>query len=185
MILPGTFLLGNTEVGENCVIGPHTRIIDSVIENNTEISYSQVIGARIGPNNTVGPFANIRPGTVSNSQVKMGDFVEIKNSRIGSGSKVPHLTYLGDAEVGKNVNIGAGTITCNYDGVQKHQTHIKDGAFIGSNANLVAPVTIGTGATVGAGSTITKEVPDKTLGISRSRQENISKWESPRERSGK
>lgn len=185
MILPGTFLLGKTEVGENCVIGPHTRIIDSVVENNTEIAFSQIIGARIGPDNMVGPFAYIRPGTVSGSQVKIGDFVEIKNSRIGLGSKVPHLTYLGDSEVGKNVNIGAGTITCNYDGVKKHQTHIKDGAFIGSNANLVAPVTIGAGATVGAGSTITKEVPDKTLGISRSRQKNIGKWESQRERSGK
>ena len=179
IILPGTFLLGNTVVGDNCIIGPHTRIIDSVIENDTEIGFSQIIGARIGPENKVGPFTNLRPGTVSGSQVKLGDFVEIKNSQIGTGSKVPHLTYLGDTEVGKNVNIGAGTITCNYDGVKKHQTHIKDGAFIGSNANLVAPVTIGAGATVGAGSTITKEVPDKTLGISRSRQENISKWERP------
>mgnify|MGYP000968879506 FL=1 len=179
IILPGTFLLGNTVVGDNCIIGPHTRIIDSVIENDTEIGFSQIMGARIGPENKVGPFTNLRPGTVSGSQVKLGDFVEIKNSQIGTGSKVPHLTYLGDTEVGKNVNIGAGTITCNYDGVKKHQTHIKDGAFIGSNANLVAPVTIGAGATVGAGSTITKEVPDKTLGISRSRQENISKWERP------
>ena len=150
IILPGTFLLGNTVVGDNCIIGPHTRIIDSVIENDTEIGFSQIMGARIGPENKVGPFTNLRPGTVSGSQVKLGDFVEIKNSQIGTGSKVPHLTYLGDTEVGKNVNIGAGTITCNYDGVKKHQTHIKDGAFIGSNANLVAPVTIGAGATVGA-----------------------------------
>lgn len=175
-ILPGTFILGNTKIGEGCIIGPHTIIIDSIIENNTEIVFSQINGARIGPHNSVGPFANIRPGTVTDSQVKIGDFVEVKNSQVGIGSKVPHLIYLGDAEVGKNVNIGAGTITCNYDGVHKHHTHIKDGAFIGCNVNLVAPVTVGADATVGAGSTITKEVPDKTLGIARSRQENISKW---------
>ena len=179
-ILPGTFIFGNTKIGEGCIVGPNTRIIDSIIENNTEIAFSQVNGARIGPNNSIGPFANIRPGTITDSQVKIGDFVEVKNSQVGTGSKVPHLIYLGDAEVGKNVNIGAGAITCNYDGIHKHHTHIKDGAFIGSNANLVAPVTIGVEATVGAGSTITKDVPDKTLGISRSRQQSISKWDSKR-----
>lgn len=185
VIMPGTFILGDSIVGENCIIGPHSRIIDSVIESNTEIAFSQLSGAHIGSNNSVGPFANIRPGTISDSHVKIGDFVEVKNSQIGTGSKVPHLIYLGDAQVGKNVNIGAGTITCNYDGVKKHQTLINDGAFIGSNSNLVAPVTIGTDATVGAGSTIIKDVPDKTLAISRSHQENISGWQSPRDRSGK
>lgn len=185
VILPGTFILGNSTVGENCIIGPHSKIIDSVVENNTEVAFSQLNGAHIGPDNSVGPFANIRPGTISGSHVKIGDFVEVKNSQIASGSKVPHLIYLGDAQVGKDVNIGAGTITCNYDGINKHQTLINDGAFIGSNANLVAPVTIGADATVGAGSTITKDVPDKALAISRSRQENICGWQSPRKRSGK
>lgn len=181
-ILPGTFILGNTIIGENCTIGPHTRITDSIIDSNTEITYSQVTGAHIGPNNCVGPFANIRPGTVSDDYVRIGDFVEIKNSHLGAGSKAAHLTYLGDAQVGKDVNIGAGTITCNYDGVNKHQTVINDGAFIGSNTNLVAPVRIGAGATVGAGSTITKNVPDKALAVSRSHQENFKEWKSPRER---
>ncbi len=185
IILPGTFLLGNTIIGEKCIIGPHTRIIDSIIDDFTEAAFSQIVGAHIGPDNHVGPFANIRPGTISDSHVKIGDFVEIKNSQVGEGSKIPHLTYLGDAQVGKDVNIGAGTITCNYDGVQKYQTKIHDSAFIGSNANLVAPITIGTEATVGAGSTITKDVPDKSLAISRSRQENIKGWKLPRERSRK
>lgn len=185
IILPGTFIMGSSTVGENCMIGPYSRIIDSVVESDTEIAFSQISGAHIGPDNLVGPFANIRPGTVSDSHVKIGDFVEVKNSQVGSGSKVPHLIYLGDAEVGKNVNIGAGTITCNYDGINKHQTHINDGAFIGSNSNLVAPVTVGADATVGAGSTITKDVPAKSLAISRSRQENIERWGSPRERSRK
>ncbi len=185
VILPGTFILGNSTVGENCIIGPHSRIIDSAIDKNTEIAFSQLNGAHIGSYNSIGPFANIRPGTVSGSDVKIGSFVEVKNLQIASGSKAPHLIYLGDAQVGKDVNIGAGTITCNYDGVNKHQTLISDGAFIGSNANLVAPVTIGADATVGAGSTITKDVPDKALAISRSRQENIDGWQSPRERSGK
>ncbi|NLW48952.1 MAG: bifunctional UDP-N-acetylglucosamine diphosphorylase/glucosamine-1-phosphate N-acetyltransferase GlmU [Firmicutes bacterium] len=181
-VLPGTFIFGDTIIGENCTIGPHTRITDSVVADNTEITYSQVTSARIGSNNLIGPFANIRPGTVSDEHVKIGDFVEIKSSHLGPGSKASHLTYLGDTRVGKNVNIGAGTITCNYDGVNKHQTVINDGAFIGSNSNLVAPVTIGAGATVGAGSTITKDVPDKALAVSRGHQENYNEWKSPRDR---
>ncbi|NLY75738.1 MAG: bifunctional UDP-N-acetylglucosamine diphosphorylase/glucosamine-1-phosphate N-acetyltransferase GlmU [Firmicutes bacterium] len=182
VILPGTFIFGNTVIGENCVIGPHSRVQDSIIEDNTEISFSQVNGAHIGPDNSVGPFANIRPGTVSERRVKIGDFVELKNSKIGSGSKVPHLSYIGDAQLGENVNIGAGTITCNYDGVNKHRTTINNGAFIGSNANLVAPVVIGEEATVAAGSTITKNVPDKSLAVCRSRQQIIDDWPSLRKR---
>lgn len=181
-IYPGTFLNGKTVIGEDCVIGPYTRIVDSTIGNGTEIQFSQIMGAIIGPDNHIGPYAYIRPGTVSEASVKFGDFVEVKNCRIATGSKVPHLTYLGDAEVGANVNIGAGTITCNYDGVNKHRTIIKDNAFIGSNANLVAPVTVGAGATVAAGSTITKEVPDGALAVARSRQEVKTNWCSPKER---
>lgn len=185
LILPGTMIFGRTKIGRNCIIGPHTRIVNSKIGENTEIAFSQIVEADLGPDNKVGPFAYLRPGTISDQKVKIGDFVEIKNTRIGQGSKVPHLTYLGDAEIGTSVNIGAGTIICNYDGVHKNRTVIKDGAFIGSNANLVAPVEIGEGATVAAGSTITEKVPDKALGIGRSRQENKLTWRSPRERAGK
>ncbi|HOJ77239.1 MAG TPA: bifunctional UDP-N-acetylglucosamine diphosphorylase/glucosamine-1-phosphate N-acetyltransferase GlmU [Bacillota bacterium] len=182
IILPGTFINGKTTIGENCVIGPHTRIVNSVIGAGTEIQFSQIIEAQIGIDNSIGPFAYIRPGTISEANVKFGDFVEIKNCSIGAGSKVPHLTYLGDTELGKDVNIGAGTITCNYDGVNKHKTIIKDNSFIGSNSNLVAPVTIGSNVTIAAGSTITKDVPDGSLGIARSRQEVRMNWKSPRQK---
>jgi len=181
-ILPGTFLLGKTKVGAGCILGPHTRIVDSEIGENSTVQFSQIIEAKIGAENTVGPFAYLRPGTKSASQVKFGDFVEVKNTTIGNGSKIPHLSYIGDAEIGAGVNIGAGTITCNYDGVNKYRTVIHDDAFIGSNTNLVAPVVVGKGATIGAGSTINNEVPEKALGIARSRQENLLNWVSPRER---
>lgn len=184
-ILPGTFLLGRTKIGADCMIGPHCRIIDSQIDAKTTVLSSQVVEAHLGTDNYVGPFAFIRPGTVTEPGVKIGDFVEIKNSHIASGSKVPHLTYLGDAEIGVNVNIGAGTITCNYDGVHKHRTVIQDNVFVGSNANLVAPVVIGAGATIAAGSTITRDVPEKALGIARGRQEEKLQWRSPRDKAGK
>jgi bifunctional UDP-N-acetylglucosamine pyrophosphorylase/glucosamine-1-phosphate N-acetyltransferase len=184
-ILPGTFLFGKSMIGENCTIGPHTRIVDSSIGRDSVVEHSQVLQSRLGAANQVGPFAFIRPGTVTASKVKIGDFVELKNCQIEQGSKVPHLTYLGDTEVGAGVNIGAGTITCNYDGVHKHRTIIGDGAFIGSNSNLVAPVKVGAGATVGAGSTITKEVPPGALAVARSRQEVKPEWRSPRDRAGK
>jgi bifunctional UDP-N-acetylglucosamine pyrophosphorylase/glucosamine-1-phosphate N-acetyltransferase len=185
VILPGTIIMGKTTIGRDCVIGPHTRVINSTVGDGTEIQYSQVVEARLGTENKVGPFAYLRPGTVSEDKVKIGDFVEIKNTRIGQGTKVPHLTYLGDAEVGSGVNIGAGTITCNYNGVLKQRTTIKDGAFVGSHSTLVAPVVVGNGAYVAAGSTITSEIPDKSLGIGRSRQENKLNWRSPRDRAEK
>lgn len=183
-ILPGTFLLGKTIIGEGCTIGPHTRVVDSIIGDQTSVQFSQIIETHLGPGNNVGPFAYTRPGTVTADNVKIGDFVEIKNSRIGNKTKVPHLSYIGDSQVGAGVNIGCGTITCNYDGVHKHQTVIQDDVFIGSNTNLVAPVTVGEGATVGAGSTITKEVPAKALAIARSRQDNLKEWRSPRNKKG-
>lgn len=183
-ILPGTFLLGETIIGEGCTIGPHTRVVDSIIGDLTSVQFSQIIETHLGPGNNVGPFAYTRPGTVTAENVKIGDFVEIKNSRIGNKTKVPHLSYIGDSQVGAGVNIGCGTITCNYDGVHKHQTVIQDDVFIGSNTNLVAPVIVGEGATVGAGSTITKEVPAKALAIARSRQENLKEWRSPRNKKG-
>ncbi|HBF37763.1 MAG TPA: bifunctional UDP-N-acetylglucosamine diphosphorylase/glucosamine-1-phosphate N-acetyltransferase GlmU [Firmicutes bacterium] len=181
-IFPGTFLMGKTIIGENCTIGPHTRIVDSVIDEQTAIQFSQIIETHLGPGNNVGPYAYTRPGTVTAANVKIGDFVEIKNSQIGNKTKVPHLSYIGDSQVGAGVNIGCGTITCNYDGVHKYRTVIQDDAFIGSNTNLVAPVMVGEGATVGAGSTITKEVPAKSLAIARSKQEVRHGWRSPRDK---
>ncbi len=185
VILPGSFLLGHTTIGENCIIGPHARIIDSIVESDTCIQFSQVIESQLGQGNIVGPFSFIRPGTKSEQRVKIGDFVEIKNSFIGEKSKVPHLSYIGDTEIGSGVNVGAGTITCNYDGVKKHRTQINDNAFIGSNTNLVAPVIVGAGATIAAGSTVTKNVPEKALAIARSKQKEVLKWKSPRDKAGK
>ncbi|MEW8958339.1 MAG: bifunctional UDP-N-acetylglucosamine diphosphorylase/glucosamine-1-phosphate N-acetyltransferase GlmU [Moorella sp. (in: firmicutes)] len=173
IIYPGTFLEGNTIIGAGCFLGPGTTIRDSRVGEGSTISHAVVLESVIGPGCQVGPFAYLRPGTVLEAGVKVGDFVEIKASRVGRGSKVPHLTYLGDATVGKEVNIGAGTITCNYDGSQKWPTVIEDGAFIGSNTNLVAPVKVGAGAVVGAGSTITEDVPPGALALARERQVNL------------
>ncbi|CEP68397.1 Bifunctional UDP-N-acetylglucosamine pyrophosphorylase/glucosamine-1-phosphate N-acetyltransferase [Moorella glycerini] len=173
IIYPGTFLEGHTIIGAGCCLGPGTTIRDSRVGDGSTVIHAVVLGSTIGPDCQVGPFAYLRPGTVLEAGVKVGDFVEIKASRIGRGSKVPHLTYLGDATVGTGVNIGAGTITCNYDGRQKWPTIIEDGAFIGSNTNLVAPVRVGAGALVGAGSTITKDVPAGALALARERQVNL------------
>src|SRR5690554_1103664 len=175
-VFPGTVLYGKTSVGGNCRLGPYTQITESEIGSGCRILFSVVNQARISDNVEVGPYANIRPGTVVESRARVGDFVELKNSRIGLGSKVPHLSYIGDCRIGTGVNIGAGTITCNYDGGAKHQTVIKDGAFIGSNTSLVAPVTVGENSLTGAGSTITKDVPDRALGIARARQVTKDNW---------
>ncbi len=172
-LLPGTLLEGETRIGAGCTIGPETRIVDSRVSDGAEIQFSVVRGARIGEEATVGPYASIRPGTVLGRRAKAGTFVEIKASRIGEGSKVPHLAYVGDATIGKNVNVGAGTITCNYDGIRKHRTVIGDGAFIGSDTMLVAPVRVGRNAVTGAGSTITKDVPDGALAVERAEQRTV------------
>ncbi|MGI9952556.1 bifunctional UDP-N-acetylglucosamine diphosphorylase/glucosamine-1-phosphate N-acetyltransferase GlmU [Moorellaceae bacterium AZ2] len=174
VIWPFTFLEGKTRIGSGCVIGPQASIRDSQIGDDTVISYSVVQGSIIGSRCQIGPFAYLRPGTVLADRVKVGDFVEIKASCVGEGSKVPHLTYLGDATVGKEVNIGAGTITCNYDGLHKWPTVVGDGAFIGSNTNLVAPVEVGEKAVIGAGSTITEDVPPGALALGRARQVNLA-----------
>lgn len=176
VIYPFTFLEGETAVGADARIGPWVRITDSRLGDGVTVQNAVVTGAVIGEGAVVGPFAYIRPGTVIGPRVKIGDFVEVKKSVIGEGSKVPHLSYIGDAEIGRNVNVGAGTITCNYDGRQKWPTIIEDGAFIGSNTNLVAPVRVGKGAYVGAGSTITKDVPPEALGVARGRQVNVPGW---------
>jgi bifunctional UDP-N-acetylglucosamine pyrophosphorylase/glucosamine-1-phosphate N-acetyltransferase len=183
VIFPFTFIEGHTRVASGSVIGPFAQVRDCVIGENVTISQATVLGSTLEPGCTVGPYSHIRPGCHLAEKVKVGGFCEIKNTTVGPGSKVPHLSYLGDTSVGSGVNIGAGTITCNYDGKNKYRTVIEDGAFIGSNCNLVAPVEIGTGAYVAAGSTITNDVPPGALGVARNRQRNIPDW--VQRRSGK
>lgn len=172
IIYPGVVIEGKTVIGEDCVIGPNSQINDSTIGNRTVVKHSVVQQSVIGEDTSVGPFAHLRPEAELGNHVKIGNFVEVKKSKIGDESKVSHLSYIGDAEVGKNVNIGCGSITVNYDGKNKHKTIIEDNVFVGCNANLVAPVTLRTGSFIAAGSTITKEVPKDSLAIARARQEN-------------
>lgn len=170
VIYPQTILEGDTEVGEGCRLGPGTHITDSVIKDNVTCQKSTVWGSTVEEKATIGPYAYIRPESVIGPEVKIGDFVEIKKSLIGKGTKVPHLTYVGDADIGPGVNMGAGSIVVNYDGRRKHKTTIEAGAFIGCNSNLVSPLTVGAGAFIGAGSTITRNVPAGSLVLSRSPQ---------------
>ncbi|NLM46939.1 MAG: bifunctional UDP-N-acetylglucosamine diphosphorylase/glucosamine-1-phosphate N-acetyltransferase GlmU [Firmicutes bacterium] len=170
VIFPNTILRGRTVVGEGCVLGPQTEITDSTIGDGSQVKHSVVTESVLEQNVTVGPFCHLRPGTVLKNGVKVGDFVEIKKSQVGEGSKIPHLSYIGDAEIGRNVNLGGGTIVVNFDGRNKYKTVIADGAFVGCNSNLVAPVTIGRGAFVAAGSTITNDVPAGALSLARARQ---------------
>lgn len=163
IIYPHTILEKKTRIGKDCRIGPSTRLANTVVEDNAIIQYAVADNAVIGTGASVGPFAYLRPGSNIGKKVKIGNFVEVKKSTIGDESKVPHLSYVGDAEIGKHVNIGAGAITCNYDGKGKHKTIIEDHAFIGSNSNLVAPVRIGTGAVTGAGAVVTKDVEPHTV----------------------
>lgn len=172
VIYPGTYLEGNTVIGTNCTIGPNTRIISTSIGNEVTIESSKVVESKIGNKTTVGPFAYLRPETILGENVKIGDFVEVKKSFIGDNSKSSHLAYIGDAHIGKDVNIGCGVVFVNYDGKQKHTTVIGDGAFIGSNSNLVAPVNIQQGGYVACGSTITEDVEEGDLAIARARQVN-------------
>ncbi|SDG16730.1 UDP-N-acetylglucosamine pyrophosphorylase [Fontibacillus panacisegetis] len=172
VIYPNCFISGATVIGEACIIGPSTEIEDSQIHDGAKVKHSVLSKAEVGSEATVGPFAYLRPGAKLGQHVKVGDFVEIKNASLGDGSKVSHLSYIGDAKVGKNVNIGCGAITVNYDGYNKSITEIEDDAFVGSNVNLIAPVKIGKGAYVVAGSTITQNVPENDLAIARNRQEN-------------
>lgn len=176
-IYPDVVLSGNTQIGEHCVIESGAIIKDSHIANHAHIkAYTVIENSKIGNAAVIGPFAHLRPETVIEDKAKIGNFVETKKTTMKKGSKANHLTYLGDALVEENVNVGAGTITCNYDGVHKHFTHIKKGAFIGSNTALVAPVVIGENAVIGAGSVITKDVPEDTLAVERSEQRHISNW---------
>jgi len=176
IIYPNTIIRGKSVIGEGCVIGPFTHIVSSRLRDNITVRQSVIDDSDIGSGCSIGPYSYIRPGCVLGSRVKVGDFVELKKTQIGTGSKVPHLSYVGDAVLGEKVNIGAGTITCNYDGENKWTTVIGNNAFIGSNTNLVAPVRVGSGASTGAGSTISKDVPDGALGITREKQKNIPNW---------
>lgn len=172
VILPGTMIEGHSVIGEDCEIGPNSHLINSEVGSNTTIHSSVVKSSVIGNDVAVGPFAHIRPESTLGHHVKIGNFVEVKKSQINDGSKVSHLSYIGDADIGSNVNIGCGAITVNYDGKNKHKTVIEDNAFVGCNANLVAPVTVRANSFIAAGSTITKEVPADALAIGRARQEN-------------
>ena len=172
---------GEVTLGANVRLGPNCVIRDATLADGVHVFANSVIeGARVGRNARIGPFARLRPETELDSEVHIGNFVEVKKSTLGQGSKANHLAYLGDSVIGRNVNVGAGTITCNYDGAAKHQTVVGDDVFIGSDTQLVAPVTIGQGVTIGAGTTVTEDVPPERLVISRVRQKTISGWQRPR-----
>ena len=172
---------GNVSLGSNVRVGANCKIIDSTIADNVEIKPNSIIeGASLEAGCSVGPFVRLRPGAQLGQDVAIGNFVEVKKTTLGRGSKASHLSYLGDAIIGAGVNIGAGTITCNYDGVNKHITEIQDDVFVGSNTALVAPVVVGQGSTIAAGSTITKQINADSLAIGRGRQKNLSNWKGPR-----
>ena len=174
---PNVYLEGRTRIGAACEIHAGCRLVDATLEDHVVVlNYCVITDSHVHAQAQLGPFAHIRPGSVVGEDARIGNFVELKKTRLGRKSKASHLTYLGDATIGEDVNVGAGVITCNYDGTHKHQTVIGDGAFIGSDSQLVAPVTVGRGAFVAAGSSITKDVPDEGLGIARSRQENKDGW---------
>ncbi|MEY3695842.1 MAG: UDP-N-acetylglucosamine diphosphorylase/glucosamine-phosphate N-acetyltransferase, partial [Pseudomonadota bacterium] len=176
----GCVFEGEVVLGDGVVIGANCVIRDAKIHSGTMIKpFSHIDGTRIGSDAQIGPYARLRPGTVLADDVHIGNFVEIKNSQFDAHSKANHLAYVGDATVGARVNIGAGTITCNYDGANKHRTVIEDDAFIGSDTQLVAPVTVGKGATIGAGTTLTKDAPPDSLTVSRAKQTSIASWQRP------
>ncbi|PRS03472.1 bifunctional UDP-N-acetylglucosamine diphosphorylase/glucosamine-1-phosphate N-acetyltransferase GlmU [Bacillus atrophaeus] len=172
VIYPGTVIKGQVQIGEDSIIGPHSEIENSSIGSRTVIKQSVVNNSKVGNDVNIGPFAHIRPESTIGNEVKIGNFVEVKKTQFGDRSKASHLSYVGDAEVGEDVNLGCGSITVNYDGKNKFLTKIEDGAFIGCNSNLVAPVTVGKGAYVAAGSTVTEDVPGEALAIARARQVN-------------
>jgi len=176
----GAVFLGDVVLGDGCRIGPYAVVADSKLGPGTVVhAHSVLDGTSAAARCQIGPFARLRPGTALGDAVRIGNFVETKKARIGEGSKVNHLSYVGDATIGRDVNVGAGTITCNYDGVNKHRTTIGDGAFIGSGVNLVAPVEVGASSTIGAGSTVTRDVPPGGLTLARSRQTEVPGWRRP------
>lgn len=180
VIYPFTWLEGKTAVGESCILGPSSRFTDAKIGDGVTAHFVYAHECEIESGATMGPFVHIRPDSHISKDVKIGNFVEVKNSNIGEGSKLPHLQYIGDCDMGAGVNMGCGTITVNYDGKQKFRTKIGNNAFVGCNSNLVAPVSVGDGAYVAAGSTITKDVPSDELAVARARQKNIPNWPDKR-----
>lgn len=176
LIGPCVTLEGNTIIGKNCSVLQNTRIKDSIIGDEVEITASHVLESKVGDKTKVGPFAYLRPKSDIGKNCKVGDFVEVKNSTFGDGSKASHLTYIGDSDVGKDVNLGCGVVFVNYDGTNKFRSTIGDGAFIGCNTNLVSPVKVENGAYIAAGSTVTEDVPKNALCIARARQTNIEGW---------
>ena len=183
-IYPGNVLEGKCVIGENTVLYPNNHITDSEIGDGCGVRSSTLIEAKVGKNTTVGPNAYLRPKTVVGDGCRIGDFVEIKNANIGDGTKASHLAYIGDADIGKNVNISCGVIFSNYDGKKKSRTKVEDNAFIGCNTNLVPPLTVGVGSYIAAGSTITEDVPEDALAIARARQENKEDWAKKRRERG-
>jgi len=182
VIEQNVMLQGDTIIGEGTIIGMGTKLVDTKVGKNCELLSAVSVDAVIGDNVLAGPFCYIRPGSKIGDNVKVGDFVEVKNATIDDDTKIAHLTYVGDSDVGKRVNFGCGTVTVNYDGKNKHRCKIGDDAFIGCNTNLVAPVTVGNGAYTAAGSTITDEVPEKNLAIARARQVNKDGWKDKRDK---
>jgi bifunctional UDP-N-acetylglucosamine pyrophosphorylase/glucosamine-1-phosphate N-acetyltransferase len=180
VIWPQTFLLGKTKIGSGCQIGPWTHIKNTIVEDGASIKASFCDDSIIRTGAQVGPYSRVRPNSEIGENAHLGNFSEVKNTRLGGVSKVNHLSYLGDAKIGKCVNIGAGSITCNYDGIQKHPTEIQDHSFIGSNVNLVAPVRVGAHAVVGAGSTISDNVPDWSLAVERAPLKVKDDWAKQR-----
>lgn len=176
LIGPCVTIEGNTVIGKNCSILQNSRIKDSIIGDEVEINASHVMESKVGDKTKVGPFAYLRPKSDIGKNCKVGDFVEVKNSTFGDGSKASHLTYIGDSDVGKDVNLGCGVVFVNYDGANKFRSTIGDGAFIGCNTNLVSPVNVEKGAYIAAGSTVTEDVPEDALCIARARQTNIEGW---------
>lgn len=175
-IYPCAVIEGDVTIGENCVIGQNTRIKDSVIGDNTGIQSSVILESRVGNDTVIGPFAYLRPNSDIGNGCRVGDFVEIKNSRLGDGAKASHLTYVGDSDVGEKVNLGCGVVFVNYDGSKKSRSVVEDGAFIGCNVNLISPVHVGKSAYVAAGSTITNDVPDGALYVARARGRSLEGW---------
>lgn len=180
LIYPNVVLEGDVSIGENCIIGLGSKIVNSKIGNETKVESSYIIESIVGNKTTVGPFAYLRPNSNIGDGCKVGDFVEIKNSKFGNGSKASHLSYIGDSDVGENVNIGCGVVFVNYDGSKKHRSIVKDGAFIGCNVNIISPITIEEGAYVAAGSTVTINVPQGALCVARAKARIIDGWVSKR-----
>ena len=185
VLMPGTILKGNTRIASGAVIGPNSMLENAVIGEGSTVNASQIYDSTVGRNTNVGPFAYIRPGCTVGDDIKVGDFVELKNSTIGNGTKISHLTYVGDSDLGQRINLGCGTVTVNYDGKKKFRCTVEDDCFIGCNTNMIAPVTIGKGSYVAAGSTITDDVPEGSLAIAREKQTNKPGWADQRRKDGK